>query len=153
MTRRTVGVAMAALMMGLVAGCTASTPQSGPRAAPPPDATPTLSGTSWQLVRFAGADGARPDDPQRYTIAFGADGRVAVRADCNRGGGTWSQPATGQVALGPIATTRMGCPPGSQGDRFLRDLGSGGAYRISDGTLELASGPGGSGLLLQPAQP
>lgn len=146
---------LAILALGLAAGCSMLQPESKPlprSAAPPVEApAPSLAGTSWQLVRFAGADGTRPEDPSRYTIAFRGDGRAALRADCNRGSGTWSSPAPGRLELGPIATTKMGCAPGSQGDRFLRDLGNGGPYRMAGGELEISSGPGGSAVVLAPA--
>jgi heat shock protein HslJ len=50
-----------------------------------------LGGASWRLVKFQSSDDTtlRPDDKNKYTIAFGADGRVAVRIDCNRGAGDW----------------------------------------------------------------
>src|SRR5262252_5611690 len=49
-----------------------------------------LAGTSWQLVKFHGSDDTilAPDDRAKYTIAFGADGRLIARIDCNRGTGT-----------------------------------------------------------------
>src|SRR5688500_2584649 len=59
-----------------------------------PTATPQsqgLGGTSWQLVRFQGSDDTAltPDVGTKYTIAFGNDGRVNVRLDCNRGSSAW----------------------------------------------------------------
>lgn len=38
----------------------------------------TLAGTSWQLARFEGGDGAVrvPDDKSKYTLSFGADGGI-----------------------------------------------------------------------------
>src|SRR6476660_9006357 len=45
-----------------------------------------LAGTSWQLVRIQYMDDKvlTPDDPAKYTLAFGTDGRVSMRIDCNR---------------------------------------------------------------------
>ena len=50
-----------------------------------------LAGTSWQLVKFEGSDDRTltPEDATKYTIAFGSDGTVSVRIDCNQGHGTW----------------------------------------------------------------
>lgn len=57
-----------------------------------PDAPP-FTGTRWQLVSIQPMDDAqgtvRPSEAARYTLEFGADGRVAVRLDCNRGSATW----------------------------------------------------------------
>ena len=52
---------------------------------PPQNAAAGLGGTSWQLVRFQGSDDKllTPDDPAKYTIAFGTDGSVSARIDCN----------------------------------------------------------------------
>jgi hypothetical protein len=76
-----------------------------------------LAGTRWQLVAIQSMDDAqgtmRPPDPARYTLEFGADGRVAVRLDCNRGSATWQAPVAGQgrpdrvagsLLLGPATT-------------------------------------------------
>ena len=58
----------------------------------------SLTGANWELVAIQSMDDAqgtvRPAEPARYTLEFGADGRVAVRLDCNRGSATWqAQPA------------------------------------------------------------
>ena len=140
MRTRTFRAAAVAFMAGLAVGC--STAQSDP--------TPPLAGTSWQATRFAGPEGTQPDDPTRYTVAFGTDGRAAIRADCNRGTGTWRSPSAGRLAFGPIATTKMGCPPGSQGDRFLTDLTDANAYSIADGRLEIATTGKAGPLVLRP---
>ena len=38
-----------------------------------------------------------PDDKSRYTLAFGADGVVNARIDCNRGRGGWKSAHKGQL--------------------------------------------------------
>jgi heat shock protein HslJ len=91
------------------------TPQSG--SANPP----ALQGTTWQLVKFEGGDGAtlRPDDPAAYTLEFAGEGRVNARVDCNRGGGSWK--ATGpNLELGPLVLTRAQCAPGSLHDHIVK---------------------------------
>ncbi len=57
---------------------------------------PGLGGTSWQLVKFEGGDGKvlTPKDKTKYQVAFGGDGSVSVRIDCNRGQGAWKSAAT-----------------------------------------------------------
>jgi heat shock protein HslJ len=77
------------------------------------------------------------DAPERYTIQFGRDGRLAVVADCNRGSTSYSVSADRRIALGPIVLTRMMCPPGSQDARFVNELGRATSYFLEDGYLFL----------------
>jgi para-nitrobenzyl esterase len=99
-----------------------------------------LGGTSWQLVKFQGGDDTvlRPDDKSRYTLAFGTDGRVSARIDCNRGSGTWTSAGANQVQFGPMAVTRMMCPPGSLHDHIVKQLPYVRSYVIKDGRLFLS---------------
>jgi uncharacterized lipoprotein YbaY/heat shock protein HslJ len=80
-----------------------------------PSPSPGLAGTSWQLVKFQGSDDTTltPDDRGKYTIEFGAGGRLTARVDCNRGRGTWKSTGSHQIEFGPLATTRAKCPAGS----------------------------------------
>jgi para-nitrobenzyl esterase len=93
--------------------------------APSRSAAPGLGGTSGQLVKFQGSDDKTltPGDRGKYTIAFGADGRVAVRIDCNRGSGAWTSSGAGQVQFGPLALTRAFCQPAPLTDRLAKDWG------------------------------
>ena len=115
-----------------------------PEAAPPAEVTyqnepPRLEGTSWRLVEFRGGDKTvlRPDYPEKYTIAFGFDGRLRVRIDCNRGVATWRSPAPPQLELGPLALTRAICPPGSLHDHLLEQWPYVRSYVIRNGHLFL----------------
>jgi len=94
--------------------CAQGRPQSTARA---------LGGTSWQLVKFQGSDGQTltPDDKAKYIIAFGADGNVSVRIDCNRGRGTWRSSGPNRLEFGPLVLTRAMCPPAPLNDRVPRD--------------------------------
>ena len=108
--------------------------------AAPKTAAAHLGGTSWQLVKFEGGDDTilRPDRGAQYTIAFGTDGRVSVRIDCNRGIGTWKSPGPSQLEFGPLALTRAMCPPAPLNDRIPRDWQYVRSYVIKDGHLFLA---------------
>ena len=108
--------------------------------AQPPQAPPSLAGTSWQLVKFQGGDGAvlTPDDKAKYTLAFAADGTFNMRIDCNRGRGGWKSAGPGQVELGPMAITRAACPPGSLHDHIVKQLFFVRSYVIKGGNLHLA---------------
>jgi len=117
--------------LGLLAGCAQVATQA------PSDA---LGGTSWQLVKFQGGDGTvlTPDDKTKYTIAFGADGNVSVRFDCNRGRGAWTSAGTQQLQFGPLALTRAMCPPGSLHDHMVKQWPFVRSYTVKGGHLFLS---------------
>ncbi len=104
------------------------------------DTTAGLGGTSWRLVKFEGGDGLTltPDDKARYTLSFGADGRVDARIDCNRGNGTWKSSAPSHLEFGPLALTRAMCPPGSLHDRIVKHWPYFRSYVLKDGHLFLS---------------
>jgi para-nitrobenzyl esterase len=99
-----------------------------------------LGGTSWQLVKFQGGDGAvlTPDDKSKYTLAFGADGVVSARIDCNRGRGGWKSAGQNQLEFGPMAITRAQCPPGSLHDQIVKQLPYVRSYVMKQGQLFLS---------------
>jgi heat shock protein HslJ len=103
------------------------------------DASPLL-GTRWQLVRFQGGDGTTltPDDRAKYTFDFNNDGRIAVRIDCNRGGGAWKTTGSGQLELGPLALTRARCPEGSLHDQIVKQWSFIRSFIIKDNHLFVA---------------
>jgi len=107
---------------------------------PSPGALSDLAGPSWQLVKFQGGDGKTlvPSDRSHYTIAFQADGSVAARLDCNRGHGTWKSAQRHQLELGPLALTRMACPPAPLNDRLAKDWQYVRSYTMKDGDLFIA---------------
>jgi heat shock protein HslJ len=103
-----------------------------------------LSGSVWTLVsmdRKPLPAGAVPP-----TITFD---RLAVSGlgGCNRYRGNVKETAPGQIAFGPMVSTRMACdqPRMEVEDRFLSALGKATAYGFLTGRLVL-SGPDGAGL-------
>jgi heat shock protein HslJ len=88
-----------------------------------PVAAPALVGPVWAWQHTLMNDDSRtvPGAPDRYTLQFRPDGRVDVRADCNRGGGSYTQQER-RLSFGPIALTRMQCAPGSNDAAFLKGL-------------------------------
>ncbi len=74
------------------------------------------------------------DDSSLYTLEFINDEEVAVRADCNRATGTYTQMGNElAITLGP--TTLAACPPGSFSDRYLETLQGATGYFMQDGDL------------------
>jgi putative lipoprotein len=99
-----------------------------------------ISGTSWRLVRFVGGDDTvrTPDDRNKYTLAFEANGGVAARIDCNRGRGTWKSSGASQLELGPLALTRAQCPQGSLHDHIVKQWSYIRSYVVRNGHLFLS---------------
>jgi len=79
-----------------------------------------------------------PDDRSKYTITFGADDRIIVRFDCNRGRVSWSSPKPNQLRFGPLALTRAMCPTGSLQDQIARNWKFVRSYVLKDGHLFLS---------------
>jgi para-nitrobenzyl esterase len=112
----------------------------------------TLEGTAWQLVQIMSMDDQifEPDERGKYILRFEEDGRVLVRADCNRGQGAWVFKEPSQLEFGQLATTRALCPPGSLHDRFLGDLGYVRSFVLKDDHLFLATMADGAILEFEP---
>jgi putative lipoprotein len=119
-----------------------------------PDAKAGLGGTSWRLVKFQGGDGLTltPDDRAKYTIAFGTDGRVSVRINCNRGTGTWKSSGP-QLEFGPLALTRAMCLPEPLHDQMVKQLPYVRSYVIRHGHLFLSLMADGGIYEFEPMQP
>jgi uncharacterized lipoprotein YbaY len=90
----------------------------------------------WQSTALSNGDTFTPDDPGRYTLLLQPDGRAAVQADCNRGGGPYTLEGN-RIAIGPLISTLIGCPPGSLGSTFLQQLDRVESYVVQDGDLML----------------
>ena len=106
--------------------------------------TVELPGTSWRLLEFRPAGGATkvlPTAPDQYVLNFGADGRLTAKVDCNRGNGGFSvvpaQAGAKRIKIGPVATTRMMCPPSALSPYLPRGLEGEHGYRIEGGQLHL----------------
>lgn len=137
--------------VGLLSAGDASHPAADrPGAAGP--ATVDLGGTSWQLVRIMSMDDTvhAPDDALLYTLAFSADGTMTLRADCNRGSGSWTSESPGQLQFGAIAATRAMCPPRSLHDIFLAQFEWVRSYVVENGHLFLATMADGSIIEFEP---
>jgi heat shock protein HslJ len=108
---------LAPILLLCVAGCT---PSQRPDIASPAPVSVTrahpLIGTNWHLIGFQPNDGSpvvRYAEPAANTLQILANGRVAMKLDCNRGMGSWMSPDTtgpmGSIQFAPIASTMMAC--------------------------------------------
>jgi heat shock protein HslJ len=73
-----------------------------------------LTDTIWRWQKSLYSNDAEnvPADPDRYTLTIKTDGRVNIRADCNRGGGTYILDGKKNL-ITTTHTTRAPCSPGS----------------------------------------
>lgn len=100
-----------------------------------------LAGTAWYLVKIMSMDDTVkiPDEGMRYTLEFNENGLASIRADCNRGSGTWRSESSGRLRFGPIASTRALCPPESLSGEYLGHLENVRSYIFEEGHLFLAT--------------
>lgn len=96
-----------------------------------------MVGKTWQWESFVTPVGQIDvPSPDRYVLELLPDGQARARFDCNRGGGSY-RIAEGRLTFGPLVATRMGCPPGSLGDRYGLELGRVTTFYIENGKLYL----------------
>ena len=144
------GARLAIALLAVSSACAPSAEQTPPA---------SLEDTSWRLVEFESSDDAigtiRPDDPSRYTISFGADGRVAMQIDCNRGSGTWEATVTdaegGSLSIGSLALTRAACPDPALGDQLARHVEYFRTYLVRDSRLYVSLMADGGIYVWEPA--
>ena len=91
-----------------------------------------------------------PEDRSLYTLTFAAAGSATLRADWNRGAGTWTSQGPSQLQFGPIASTRAMCPPGSLSDRYLALFEWVRSYVTKNGHLFLATMADGAIIEFEP---
>jgi len=102
------------------------------------DPVQLLLGEPWQVVEI---DGRGVADPQRVTLGFGLEGRVAGMAACNRYSGGYALSGEG-LQFSQMAGTKMACPTAlmDEEQRFHAVLARVQAFGIAaDGSLELKS--------------
>jgi heat shock protein HslJ len=100
--------------------------------------SPPLMGTVWQWDQtlMNNDDTFKPNNPDSYTLQFKPDGTVAIQADCNQVGGTYTLDGSRiTIELGP--STMAACPEGSLADQFLTQLGGAVIYFIEGQKLFL----------------
>jgi heat shock protein HslJ len=90
----------------------------------------------WQQSLYNNDQQAIPADSSNYTIEFMPDGKLHVRADCNRVGGTYASEGN-RLTIELTHSTRAMCPPDSLDAAFKKDLGAAAIYFFKDGFLYL----------------
>jgi heat shock protein HslJ len=104
-----------------------------------------LEGTAWTLDTIIDGDSASTPVGSG-NITFAADGTVSGSTGCNTFNGSY-EAADGTLTIGPLATTRKGCPAdlGAQETHVLAVLGATPTYTI-EGLLLTIMAADGSGL-------
>jgi heat shock protein HslJ len=122
-----------------------------PPAAGPAD--PLLA--EWVLLEFgpSGAEGTVPSEPL-LTLMFEEGGRISGSAGCNHYSGAYIL-EDGQISIGPLATTRMGClAPGvmERESAFLRALQTAQSIEMTADSLVLTYQDGQGRLVFTKAE-
>lgn len=150
MTRRMRGVLGVGLLL-LVAACAQNhgmgstnplAPDSGGSAASGAPMPAALTGT-WTLVSLqeAGRPATSIGSPERFTAEFASDGRVSLRADCNRCNGTCAA-TDGALRVSPMACTRAYCSSAPLDTQFAGLVGASTSWTVSGRGLELTGASG-----------
>lgn len=105
-----------------------------------------LIGTTWTALGINNGRGAVSSAAPEATVTavFGADGRVAGDAGCNRYGGAFTD-RDGVLSIGPLAATRRACPDArvmEQEAAFLAAMERATTYEIELDRLELRAPDG-----------
>ena len=100
------------------------------------DEGPQIVGTVWQWVQtlYGNDTKAVPAKRENYTVRFLENGSVAVKADCNLKGGTYSLGGR-KLSIQITHSTMAACEAGSLEERFVRDLTGGSVVFMKDGDL------------------
>ena len=83
-------------------------------------------------------------------LAFGSNGRVSARVDCNRGSSTWKAGRGNELQFGSWSRTSAKCPPGSLHDKIVTEGANVRSYSIKDGHLFLSGMAAGGFYELEP---
>lgn len=140
------------LIAGSMSGCTkqepATTPTEQPAAAAPADPAAAqsamtgtiadLGGPEWRLESFSQSEAV----PAAITITLAVGGeQISGTSGCNRYMGSIKNgDAPGKIVIGPLAGTRMACPPPQdQAEaRYTKALQHATSFVIQDGRLQIA---------------
>jgi heat shock protein HslJ len=90
----------------------------------------------WEQTLYNNNQKTAPKDSSHYTITFNPDGKLNIRADCNRAGGSYSINGE-KIILRVTHSTMAMCPPDSLERKFLKDMAAATIYFFKDGYLSL----------------
>lgn len=79
------------------------------------------------------------DDPNKYTLELQTNGQAHMRADCNKGFGTYTIRGS-EISFSKTAYTRAACPPGSLFDVYTQTLEQANSYVVEGGNLYITYG-------------
>lgn len=150
-TPLTVAAAAVGLALGL-AGCGSWQKTVEGLRAEAGDSRPyaTLEGTRWQLRAALLEDGpAAPDEPVRYTLAFGHHHRAVIQAGCNEGLGAWTASGVA-LRMDPVRWTRLSCGDDLLAPRLQQAVARVRAWYLRDGDLVLELAERGLSLRFAP---
>lgn len=93
----------------------------------------SLVGSVWRWIAsyYSNETATVVDDPAKYTLEFGEDGRVRVVADCNTLAGTY-EATNGQLKLELDTTTLAVCGEASLAGKFVQELDAVATYVMPD---------------------
>ena len=97
-----------------------------------------ITNVFWKLSSFQRSDFPEIEihNPEQFTVRFGDDGRVTIRADCNNCIGSYE--LTGQhLRLGVLACTRAYCGSDSLDTEYLRAFTPATAFSTAEGVLTI----------------
>ncbi len=100
-----------------------------------------IVGVVWRLREIQRTNGQTVvvDEPDKYTLELLPNGQVRIRADCNRGFGSYTMKGS-EISFHKTAYTRAACPPGSLFDVYTRNLEEANSYVVKDGNLYITYG-------------
>ena len=140
------GVALAAALVAVAAGCGSSSGGSGSGGAGGGSASgASLAGTSWRLTGWS----RTAQDPNQFTItATFKDGRIGGTSAVNQYGGPYTASDDGSFSVGDMVSTMMAGPePDMRAEAaYMKLLPAMTSWRVDGDTLTL-SGAGGQDLV------
>jgi len=89
----------------------------------------SITGAVWKWTGSIDNSGktTTAPNPDDYTLEFKSDGTIAVRADCNIGGGSYQLDGN-QLTITLGVMTLVACPSGSLDGQYLKELGEVSSY-------------------------
>ena len=140
----------AAAVALLIAGCAAACTRS--ITSPSADSTPagstplpiTITDTVWKLRSFQLSDSTivPVPNPESFTLELRADGKMSVRADCNRCAGTYVVAGETLVLGANAACTRAFCSSAPVDQQYVGTLAGATITRTAGDTLKAVSPAG-----------